>query len=101
VRALAPGGECVVFGATDGSEVKIELQPFYITGGCSIYGLAMFHELAHRERGSAGLARLAALMAEKKLKVHIAVEKPWTAVDEVARDLTNRRYLGKAVLHLA
>ena len=57
-------------------------------------------QLAHRERASIGLTRLAALMAEKKLKAHIAIEKPWTEVDAVARQLLARSYLGKAVLHV-
>ena len=100
VRNLAPDGVCVVFGATGGGEAKLDIQPFYIAGGATIYGLAMFHELARREPASVGLARLAALLEAKKLKAHIALEKNWEAVDAVARDLLSRRYLGKAVLHV-
>ncbi len=98
-RMLAVNGTCVTFGISGGTEGKIDLSPFYIKGGGSIYGLAVFHELA-REPARIGLARLLSLLADKQLKVHIAVEKPWTAIDEVARDLQNRRYIGKAVLHL-
>ena len=99
-KMLAVGGVCVTFGISGGTEAKIDISPFYIKGGGSIYGLAVFHELAHRERASIGLARLVDLVANKRLKAHIAVEKPWTAIDEIARDLQNRRYTGKAVLHV-
>mgnify|MGYP001304079366 CR=1 FL=1 len=83
--------------ATD--EAKIDISPFYIKGGGSICGLAVFHELA-REPARIGLARLVSLLADKRLRVHIAVEKPWTAIDEVRRVLQNRRNTGKAVLHV-
>ena len=82
------------------SEAKIAIAPFYFAGGATIYGLAVFHELAYRERGSVGLSRLASLLSQKNLKVHIEREEPWTAVGQVARDLMERRYTGKAVLHV-
>ena len=99
-RMLAPDGVCVTIGVSAGPEARIAVSPFYMTGGASIYGLALFHELARRERASVGLARLVSLLVEKKLRVHVAVERPWDHVAEVARDLLERRYPGKAVLHL-
>jgi len=99
-KMLATGGVCVTFGASGAAEAKIEIAPLYLKGGCSLYGLALFHELVHRESASIGLARLLSLVADEQLRVHIAVEKPWTAIDEVARDLISRQYVGKAVLHV-
>jgi NADPH:quinone reductase-like Zn-dependent oxidoreductase len=99
-KMLAPDGVLVAFGISGGTEGRIDLSPFYIKGGGSVYGLAVFHEV-RREAASIGLARLLALVADKRLKVHLAVEKPWTAIDEVARDLQGRSYIGKAVLHVA
>lgn len=99
-KMLASDGVLVTFGISGGTEGTVELSPFYIKGGCQIYGLAVFHELARYEPASIGLARLSALLADKRLKVHIAVEKPWTAIDEVGRDLQSRKYVGKAVLHV-
>jgi NADPH:quinone reductase len=99
-RMLAPEGVCVVFGVSAGTDAKIDISPFYFAGGATLYGFGLFHELARRERASVGLARLAGLMAEKKLKTHIAVERPWTSIDETARELMARRFIGKAVLHL-
>jgi NADPH2:quinone reductase len=99
IKMLAVNGVCVTFGISGGSEAKFDISPFYIKGGGSIVGLAVFHEL-DREPARIGLSRLLSLVGDKRLQVHIAVEKPWTAVDEVARDLQSRRYIGKAVLHL-
>jgi len=99
VPMLAVNGVCVTFGISGGTDAKIDLSPFYIKGGGSIYGLAVFHELIAEPAGI-GLTRLLSLMVDKRLKTHIAVEKPWTAIDEVAQDLQARRYSGKAVLHV-
>lgn len=99
-RMLAVDGVLVTFGISGGTEGKLDLSPFYIKGGGTIIGLAVFHEFK-RESASVGLSRLLALVADKRLKVHIAVEKPWTEIDAVARELQGRSYIGKAVLHLA
>lgn len=99
-KMLAVDGVLVAFGISGGAEGTVELSPFYIRGGCQIYGLAVFHELERYESAAIGLSRMARLVADKQLKVHIAVEKPWTAIDEVGRELQNRSYVGKAVLHL-
>jgi NADPH:quinone reductase-like Zn-dependent oxidoreductase len=99
-KMLAPDGICVTLGVSAGAQATIDIAPLYFTGRASIYGLGLFHELGRRETASIGLARLTSLLARKKLEVHIAVEKPWTEIDHVARDLLARRYLGKAVLHL-
>jgi NADPH:quinone reductase-like Zn-dependent oxidoreductase len=40
------------------------------------------------------------LVAEGALRPHIAVEAPWTDIAEVAQELIERRFPGKAVLHL-
>ena len=41
---------------------------------------------------------LVELVAAGKLKPHIDVEVPWTKVAEIAQDLTDRKFTGKAVL---
>jgi NADPH:quinone reductase-like Zn-dependent oxidoreductase len=99
-KMLAPDGVCVTLGVSAGAQATIDIAPLYFTGRASIYGLGLFHELARREPASLGLARLASLVAAGRLDIHIGVEKPWTAVDQIARDLIARRYLGKAVLTL-
>jgi len=50
---------------------------------------------------SIGRARLAGLVAAGKLKPTISVEAPWTQIVEVAQQLLDRSFPGKAVLHVA
>lgn len=99
-RALAmlrPEGTYVLYGTSAGEGETLPLNRFYPVGGASLYGFSMFHEL-RREAASVGLARLAAMMAAGDLRVRVEVEAPWTEVAEVARQLMDRGYAGKAVL---
>jgi NADPH:quinone reductase len=96
---LAPGGTCVLFGVSESSEVHFDAGAFYRIGATTLYGLALHLEFRH-EPPSVGLAHLAGLVAEGKLKPSIEVEAPWTEIARVANDLMNRRYLGKAVLSI-
>ena len=97
---LQPNGTCVTFGVTEGSTATIESRAFFGTGGVRLYGLTLFHELMSVERAGIGLAILAELIAAKKLKPQIAVEAPWTEIDDIARRLIDRDFTGKAVLHI-
>jgi NADPH:quinone reductase-like Zn-dependent oxidoreductase len=97
---LANDGVCVVLGATGGVESTIDVRRFYNTGGASIYGFILFYEHA-RKPVAADLARLARLVADGSLRTPIEVEAPWTEVGSVAKQLTDRRYTGKAVLHVS
>ena len=47
------------------------------------------------------IALLADLIAAQKLRPQIAVEAPWREVGTVARQLIDREFTGKAVLHVA
>lgn len=96
---LATGGTCVSFGPSAGTETTFDVSSFYATGGASLYGFILFHEVRTKP-ASAGLARLAALVAEGKLKPNISVEDSWTNVGKVARRLLDRGYTGKAVLRV-
>jgi NADPH:quinone reductase-like Zn-dependent oxidoreductase len=96
---LASRGVCVIFGTTAGAEPQITASKFYSTGATTLYGLYLFTELA-TEPASIGLRRLAELMAVGKLKATVSVEEPWTKIAEVAQALTDRKFVGKAVLHL-
>ncbi len=96
---LATGGTCVSFGVTAGAEVTFDARAFYLTGGASLHGFILFHEVLARP-ASEGLARLAALVAEGRLKTGISVEEPWTEVGSVAQSLLDRAYTGKAVLRV-
>lgn len=97
---LAEDGITVLFGVSGGSEVTFNAQRFFATGGASLYGLILFHELK-REPASVGLKRLLSLVEAGQLRPHIDLEAPWTQVAEVAQQLIDRRFPGKAVLHVS
>lgn len=97
---LATGGSCVSFGVSASPEVTFDARAFYLTGGASLYGFILFHEVLARP-ASDGLARLASLVADGRLKTNVSVRRPWTQVGEVAQRLLDRGYTGKAVLRVA
>jgi NADPH2:quinone reductase len=97
---LAPEGTCVSFGTSSGSEVTFDARDLYLAGGAKLYGFIIFHEVL-AQPASQGLARLAKLVEEGRLKPRIEVEAPWTDVGAVAARLTDRGYTGKAVLHVS
>src|SRR5579863_7122373 len=70
------------------------------TGVTRLYGLTLFHELMSVERGGVGLALLADLIAAGKLRPEIAIEASWSEIGTVARQLIDRAFVGKAVLHI-
>jgi NADPH:quinone reductase-like Zn-dependent oxidoreductase len=98
---LAPGGIVVSFGTTAGAEVTFNASRFYGIGGARLYGLILFRELKTVESAAIGLKRLANLVATGQVRPAISVEAPWTKVAEIAQQLTDRQFSGKAVLHIA
>ncbi|HEY2049668.1 MAG TPA: zinc-binding dehydrogenase [Caulobacteraceae bacterium] len=93
---LAPGGTCVLLGASAGERTTFDAPKFRI-GGTSLYGLVMGYEF-RREPPAAGLADLLALVEAGKLRVMIGRRAPVSEVAQVADDLAMRRFVGKAVL---
>lgn len=96
---VAPGGTCVTFGPTSGAQVTFDVSRFYMVGGTNLYGFILFHETRRRPAGQ-GLARLAKLVANGQLRTPIAVEASWKEIGAYSRQLLERRYSGKAVLHV-
>ena len=70
------------------------------TGRVSLYGFLLFNEIGV-ETPSMGLARLARMVADDWLRTYITVEEPWEKVGQVAQDLWDRKFPGKAVLHVS
>lgn len=97
---LAPWGTCVSFGPSAGTQTTFDVTRFYRTGGATLYGFFLFAELAH-EPASRGLSRLLQRVAAGRLIPEIAVEESWTSVGQVAQQLMNRGYPGKAVLRVS
>ncbi len=99
IGMLGRGGTCVAYGSTTGVQVSFDLRHFFLTGGLSLYGFILFHEvLAHP--ASDGLARLAQMVAAGELRPLIEVEAPWEQIGTVAQRLLDREFVGKAVLTL-
>ncbi len=96
---LAPGGTCVTFGISAAPEATFDVRNFFFTGGASLYGFIIFHEVLAKPAAE-GLARLSRLLQEGRLCPHVSVEAPWTEVGDVAWQLLNRGFTGKAVLRV-
>ena len=97
---LAPGGTCVSFGGSAAFETTFDVRSFYLTGGATLYGFILFHEVLTHP-ASEGLGRLVRLVAEGSLQPRIELEAPWTEVGTVAGRLIDRDYAGKAVLYVS
>lgn len=101
LRLLAQDGICVLYGVSAGGEVTFDARQFYSgSPGSRLYAFYLFHEF-NRAPASAGLARLAALVAAGRLRPHIDAEAPWGEIGRVADQLWTRGITGKAVLHIA
>lgn len=97
---LANTGTCVTFGVSEAPTSTFESGSFFRIGGVRLYGLIIFEELARVERAGVGLALLADLVQRKLLTPQIEVEAPWTEIGRVSADLLERKFAGKAVLHV-
>jgi NADPH:quinone reductase len=97
LTALQRGGVCVTLGVSASSEVTFDARTFFVGGRSTLYGFYLFTELG-TETASLGLKRLADLVAAGQLMPHVSIERPWKDIAQVAQDLLNRRYPGKAVL---
>lgn len=99
LKMIAPGGMCVLLGVSSGSEASFDAATFMRTGGASLYGFILFHELPHRPAAQ-GLARLVTMVAGERLHPQIELEASFDQIAEVANKLYHRGIAGKAVLHL-
>lgn len=97
---LRPGGTCVTFGVSEAPQATFDSGSFFRVGGTRLYGLILFPELRKGEPASDGLAILAATIARGTLKPRIEIEAEWTEISRVARQLLDRSFVGKAVLHV-
>jgi hypothetical protein len=65
----------------------------------SIYGFILFKELAV-EPASVGLKILSRLVADGKLRPRIEMVENWSKIADIARQLTDRTFVGKAVMRV-
>jgi NADPH:quinone reductase len=96
---LAPGGTCVTLGWSASPQVSLDLREFLATGGGSLYGLRMYNELQNRPARD-DLDVLARMVARQQLRIPIEAEGTWDDIGDIAQRLLDRKFTGKAVLHL-
>ena len=92
---LGPGGTRVIFGSSAGPESTVNWNRFYLMGGANLYGFYLFEEVK-RHPTRVSLARLVALVADGRLRPHIAVEAPWTEIATRAQQLLDRDVPGRS-----
>jgi NADPH2:quinone reductase len=80
--------------------VTFDARQFFPVGRTTLYGFILFEEFGY-ESAAVGLTRLARLIAAGGLRPRISLEAPWAQIANVARQLLERRFPGKAVLHVS
>ena len=96
---VAEGGTCIAFGTTGGGESLIKVWDLYGRGGVTLYGFLINYEVKHKPIAE-GLPRLARMVADGTLRTSIGTQAPWTEIARVGQELLERRFTGKAVLHV-
>ncbi|MEC0128319.1 zinc-binding dehydrogenase [Paenibacillus pabuli] len=96
---LAPQGICVAVGFSSSNTSTIDMMNLVTSGGRTLYGFFLGEELT-RQSAADDLSLLARLVADKRLIPRIEVEAPWTEINTVARKMMERKFSGKAVLHI-
>jgi NADPH:quinone reductase len=99
LELLNQDGILVTFGSTAGRESLINIGNFYGKGGLRLYGFILFHEVL-KYPAALGLKRLVQLVEDGRLRPHIDLEASWEMVGEVAQQLQERSFVGKAVLRV-
>ena len=74
---------------------------FFRAAGATLRAMLLFDELARTESAADGLALLARLVDQTVVQPSVAVEASWTEIADVARQLLEREFAGKAVLYIA
>jgi NADPH:quinone reductase-like Zn-dependent oxidoreductase len=101
IEHVAPYGIVVNLATQDGEEtVTFRAARFDRARGARIYTLNLPDELAARTSGTADLARLCALAADRRLDGQIELEDSWRRAAPALTALIHRHIGGKAVLHI-
>lgn len=99
IHSLSPDGIAVIYGVSD--RQTLEIQPGFLLGSGTgrIEGFNLYRQ-SEIESISRGLERLLGLIRSGKLQVAVDREVGWEDAPEVARDLLERKFSGKAVVRV-
>lgn len=99
IKYIKPFGTLVSFGnSSEKPEASYNVASMY-RSSVTLYGFILFNELKH-EPATIGLSKLAGLISRNKLKPLIEMEADWNDIKKVAGELIDRKFKGKAVLHI-
>jgi NADPH:quinone reductase len=100
ITKVAPHGTLVSYGNSSEQPEASYTVPDMYRSSVTLYGFILFGELKTETPASA-LSRLIDLVSRNKLKIVIEKEASWTDIQQVAHDLMDRRFKGKAVLKVS
>ena len=95
---LAPGGACAIYGAVGGADVSFSAWSL-VASGAVVQGAGR-NDPVVRESGSEGMARVLALVADGRLKPHLAAEESWTDIGRLAKEFGTHGRAGKTVIRM-
>jgi NADPH2:quinone reductase len=100
IDRIAPRGTIVTIGNSSERDSTINVRNIYRKGGVTIYGLIIFEEVESRRVGARELHILLDHAVRGSIEVEIGVERDWQELEQVLPELEQRRFSGKAVLHV-
>jgi NADPH:quinone reductase-like Zn-dependent oxidoreductase len=100
ITRVAADGIVVTFGNSSNEPTSFDARTFYRKGSPTLLGFFVTHELLAGRIGTPGLAALAGLVAEGRLRSSIDLVAPWEDAAGAIEALLERRVNGKAVLRV-
>ena len=97
VAALEPEGEAITYGLSGKPTVELQIGALLGKGLAKVRGLNLYAE-SGVEPISKKLVRILRLVEAGRVQTEVGRTGSWTEVGEVARDLIDRSFSGKAVL---
>lgn len=99
IKKVKPFGTVVSFGnSSEKPQASYEVTSMY-RSSVTLYGFILFNEVK-LQPASVGLSVLANLVSNNKLKVLVEKEVDWNNIEKIANELLDRKFKGKAVLHI-
>jgi NADPH2:quinone reductase len=96
VRALAPGGVAVLYGAAAGEPARLALSDFAAAPGARVHGFFVYQTGV--ETFGRDLSYLARLMGTGRLEAQVGLQVSWRDLGSATEALRERRVNGKVVL---